>query len=169
MDIVDCHLATCAANKDYAPSLRGAFALGKKLMNKYYSLSNCSEVYHIAIILHPRRKLSYFKKADWPDHWVAAAQTIIEEEFVWSYADYQPSAKHREHQTSAGATSCSSVSVNMFDASDSDESDHRLEDKDHEHEIALMLDELQKYLLEKVEKVKDPLQWWAQHKNTYPR
>ncbi|RXW23667.1 hypothetical protein EST38_g2184 [Candolleomyces aberdarensis] len=166
MDTIDSHLATCAIDTAFPAPLRAAFALGKKLLNKYYSLSDLSEVYRIAIILHPRRKLSYFKKAEWPDVWIERAQTIIEDEFVRSYASYKPPTTSQRRQK-APATSRSSSTVNMFDASDSDESSGEEND---ERESAAMLEELRRYLNERVEKkVKDPLRWWVEHKNTYPR
>jgi hypothetical protein len=57
----------------------------------------------------------------------------------------------------------------MFDSSESEDDDGN-EGKDVEEDDARMLEELQHYLDEKVEKkITDPLQWWIEHKNTYPR
>ncbi|KAF5318895.1 hypothetical protein D9611_014718 [Ephemerocybe angulata] len=49
IDKIDKHLASCAINKEYSPALQAAFSLGKKLLNKYYALSDMSDVYRIAI------------------------------------------------------------------------------------------------------------------------
>lgn len=49
MDKIDKHLASCAVDTAYSPALRGAFKLGKDLLNKYYSLTDSSDVYRIAI------------------------------------------------------------------------------------------------------------------------
>ena len=49
MDLIDAKLATKATNPTYAPSLRGAIFLSKKLLNKYYSMMDNSHVYQIAM------------------------------------------------------------------------------------------------------------------------
>ena len=49
MDLIDAELATKATNPSFAPSLRGAISLGKKLLNKYYSMTDNSHVYRIAM------------------------------------------------------------------------------------------------------------------------
>lgn len=112
MDHIDTHLASCAADTQYSPSLRAAFALGKNLLNKYYSLSDFSDVYRIAIILDPRRKLSYARKAGWPDDWIETAKEIVTEEFRREYVGYawedndEPGVEESDHGSSR--MSCSS-------------------------------------------------------------
>lgn len=49
MDHIDEHLATASINKTYSPSVRFALAMGKATLNRYYDLSDCSEVYRIAM------------------------------------------------------------------------------------------------------------------------
>lgn len=49
MDRVDQKLSEASLNVDYAPAIRKACALGKKLLNKYYSLTDSSHVYRIAM------------------------------------------------------------------------------------------------------------------------
>ena len=49
MDLIDAKLATKATNPTFAPSLRGAISLCKKLLNKYYSMTDNSHVYWIAM------------------------------------------------------------------------------------------------------------------------
>ncbi|KAH0836897.1 hypothetical protein J3R83DRAFT_8708 [Lanmaoa asiatica] len=45
-----------------------------------------SEVYRIAIVLHPHHKLEYFKSVDWDDEWVQTAEKLVHDHFDHSYA-----------------------------------------------------------------------------------
>ena len=49
MDKMHNELTAAADNPEYSPALQAALSIGKALLNKYYSLSNDSEVYHIAM------------------------------------------------------------------------------------------------------------------------
>lgn len=49
MDRIDQNLATAATDNTYLPSVRAAAALGKNLLNKYYNLTDTTEVYRIAM------------------------------------------------------------------------------------------------------------------------
>jgi hypothetical protein len=49
MDYIDKHLASGSVNGKYLPSIRAAMVVGKKLLNKYYTLTDHSEVYRIAM------------------------------------------------------------------------------------------------------------------------
>jgi hypothetical protein len=49
MDHIDQHLATAARNNAYKPCIQAAVAMGKKLLNKYYSYTDHSELYRIAM------------------------------------------------------------------------------------------------------------------------
>jgi hypothetical protein len=42
-------LAAASNNEAYSPAIRAALKLGTKLLNKYYSLTDNSEVYRIAM------------------------------------------------------------------------------------------------------------------------
>jgi hypothetical protein len=44
----------------YHPSLVAAIKLACKKMDHYYSLTDSSSIYHIAMVLHPGMKLKYF-------------------------------------------------------------------------------------------------------------
>src|SRR6266508_5989627 len=47
MDHIDQHLATATCNNAYKPCIQAAVAIGKKLLNKYYSYTDHSELYRI--------------------------------------------------------------------------------------------------------------------------
>ncbi|TDL28989.1 hypothetical protein BD410DRAFT_711255 [Rickenella mellea] len=86
MDHIDETLATNALDSRYRPSIHAALSIGKRTLNRYYNLTDNSEVYRIAMVLHPRHKLNYFKSAGWEDGWIEAAKEIVTEEFARSYA-----------------------------------------------------------------------------------
>ena len=49
MDHLDQHLATSAVNLSLPASIRAAATLGKQTLNKYYRMTDLSEVYRIAM------------------------------------------------------------------------------------------------------------------------
>lgn len=49
MDFIDKHLATGSINTKYLPSIRASMLIGKRLLNKYYNMTDHSEVYRIAM------------------------------------------------------------------------------------------------------------------------
>lgn len=49
MDKMDEKLSTDGTNVKYDQSIRAALSLGKKLMNKYYALTDEADVYRIAM------------------------------------------------------------------------------------------------------------------------
>ena len=49
MDRMHAELTAASNNEDYSPAIRAALKLGIKLLNKYYSLTDDSEVYRIAM------------------------------------------------------------------------------------------------------------------------
>jgi hypothetical protein len=49
MDHIDTHLATASKNLKFSPAIRASLALGKAHLNKYYGMTDHSEVYRIAM------------------------------------------------------------------------------------------------------------------------
>ena len=49
MDKMYAELTTAAENVEYSPALQAALSLGKTILDKYYSLTDDSEVYRIAM------------------------------------------------------------------------------------------------------------------------
>ena len=49
MDKMHKELTAAAENVEYSPALQAALSLGKNLLDKYYSLSDDSEIYRIAM------------------------------------------------------------------------------------------------------------------------
>ncbi|KAG2740587.1 hypothetical protein P692DRAFT_201663655, partial [Suillus brevipes Sb2] len=73
MDLIDTQLTSYSCDTKYSPSIRAAVRLAKKTLDQYYELTDTSEVYRIAMILHPRHKLTYFKSASWEENWINTA------------------------------------------------------------------------------------------------
>jgi len=102
MDLIDQRLTTDSINRKLAAPIQSAISLAQKTLNKYYTKTDLSEVYRIAIgahdlvhltivlmccctVLHPRHKLTYFKKVSWETEWINTAEEIVHEEFKRSY------------------------------------------------------------------------------------
>ena len=49
MDFIDKHLASGSLNQQYLPSIRASMLIGKRLLNKYYDMTDHTEVYRIAM------------------------------------------------------------------------------------------------------------------------
>ena len=121
MDHLDQHLASSAVNLSLPASIRSAATLGKRTLNKYYNMTDLSEVYRIAMgkpfyfliylqvvlltileVLHPRHKLDYFKSAKWDDEWFKTAKQIVRDEFERTYKDSgddNPTTFNAKHNT----------------------------------------------------------------------
>ncbi|KAE9384307.1 hypothetical protein BT96DRAFT_842444, partial [Gymnopus androsaceus JB14] len=72
--------------------IRHALSIGKKTLNKYYTLTKDSDIYCMAmgtyflsyfkqssnnhIVLHPSLKLNYFRNAGWMDAWIEEAVAV---------------------------------------------------------------------------------------------
>ncbi|KAG2747575.1 hypothetical protein P692DRAFT_201716457 [Suillus brevipes Sb2] len=65
MDLIDEKLTTYSLDDKYLPTICAAMGLAKKTLNRYYQSTEHSDVYCIAMILHPCHKLTYFKLAKW--------------------------------------------------------------------------------------------------------
>ena len=58
MDKMHAELTAAVENVDYSPALQAALSLGKSVLDKYYSLSDESEIYWIAVGMY---NLIYFQ------------------------------------------------------------------------------------------------------------
>jgi hypothetical protein len=100
MDYINDCLTTHSKNRALSPAIKASLGLGKKTLNRYYSLTDSSEVYRIAmgaswlflsdvshldIVLHPHHKLKYFEKANWEQDWIDTARELVRDEFERSY------------------------------------------------------------------------------------
>lgn len=49
MDYIDEHLTTNALDSRYSAAIRASLSLGKKTLNRYYTMTDQSEIYRIAM------------------------------------------------------------------------------------------------------------------------
>ncbi|KAF8812982.1 hypothetical protein BYT27DRAFT_7056681, partial [Phlegmacium glaucopus] len=85
MDIINDRLTIRANDTSICPALRSALGLAKKTLNRYYSRTDDSEAYRIAMILHPQYKLEYFRTAKWEEEWIDNAKGLLRMQFDQSY------------------------------------------------------------------------------------
>ncbi|KAA1120551.1 hypothetical protein PGTUg99_018357 [Puccinia graminis f. sp. tritici] len=78
IDQITDHLSTIISDSNYPPALRNACRVGLKITNKYYSLTDTSPLYRIAIY-------EYFKLAKWEPEWIAEAIRLAREMWVSNY------------------------------------------------------------------------------------
>ena len=81
MDCIDA-LLRGATSELLSPSVKHALAFARNSINKYYSKTDLSNVYHIAMVLHPQLKLKYFQQHGWTQDWICTAETLVREEFA---------------------------------------------------------------------------------------
>ncbi|EAU89851.2 hypothetical protein CC1G_07003 [Coprinopsis cinerea okayama7 len=98
-------------NTERHPAVRHAALRGLKMLNKYYSKTDKSIVYRIAMILHPGYKTNYFMTAKWEPEWIVAAKAIARDEWV----TYYKSAITPASSTSTPVSSSSATAGNDKD------------------------------------------------------
>ena len=81
MDRIDA-LLHGATSEPLSPSVKHALAFTHNSINKYYSKTDLSNVYRIAMVLHPQLKLKYFQQHGWTQDWICTAETLVREEFA---------------------------------------------------------------------------------------
>ena len=120
-------------------------------MNRYYSLTDSSNIYRIAMVLHPGMKLKYFCNQKWEEEWIEQAENLVREEYISSYKKVPEETnatpmENADADNDSGYASFGNLSVTTCP---------------HESEI-------QEYLSLPVENVKNPLKWWEDNKHIYP-
>ncbi len=128
MDVVDETLTNASLNMEYQPAIRAAANLAKKTINRYYSKSDMSETYRIAmgtynfihtsstllilaLVLDPNHKLSYFEATGWSQDWIDTARAIAKEEYERNYASMNIDGDNStENDASAAATNSETMS-----------------------------------------------------------
>ncbi|KAF8171027.1 hypothetical protein K438DRAFT_2059511 [Mycena galopus ATCC 62051] len=104
-------------------SIKSALKLAKKVMNKYYSATDESKVYRVAMgtsrpryntvsntthtVLHPNIKLEYFRSRRWEREWIDTAKSLVRVEYDSNYAHLPAAAGGME----TGRTRYASFSI----------------------------------------------------------
>ncbi|KZS97493.1 hypothetical protein SISNIDRAFT_390746, partial [Sistotremastrum niveocremeum HHB9708] len=76
IDKLDSHLLLLMKINVQRPlhnTIRHAAHLARAVLNKYYSRTDESIMYRVAMVLHPRYKLEYFAHHEWEEDWIAEA------------------------------------------------------------------------------------------------
>jgi hypothetical protein len=112
--------------KPYHSAILAVMNLAQKKMNQYYSLTDLSTVYRIAMgtsdvltyasdawslsstsVLHPGLKLEYFKQHEWLPEWIEQAESLAREEFIAMYV----TDEELEHSQDSGDLSTTVVNI----------------------------------------------------------
>ncbi|KAH9463816.1 hypothetical protein Pst134EA_015897 [Puccinia striiformis f. sp. tritici] len=96
IDQITEHLSTIISEKKYPAAMRNACRAGLQITNKYYTLTDCSPLYRVAMILHPSFKDEYFKIAGWSQEWIQAAIDLTREMWI---SNYKPQVKETGLET----------------------------------------------------------------------
>lgn len=121
---------------------------------------------HYYLVLHPQMKLKYFQQHNWSKVWIDTAKEIVREEF----------AKYKVPR--AAASVCYFYRLlwaltNIFNSIQTDSGDDRdvtaIDFFDIPMDDIQEVDELDEYLSQVIEKVKDPIAWWWDHRKVYPQ
>jgi len=134
----------------FSEPIRAAIGLSKKTINRYYDKTDHSEVYRIAMVLHPRHKLQYFRTARWEPEWIQTAEDIVRSEYSRKWAKRSPATSPSSNEA---MTAVQQPSSNMFDSlsfAPLNASSTR--------------SELDRYLDAEIVEVGDVLQWWTRLK-----
>jgi hypothetical protein len=81
IDRIDAMLSE-SSTKPLAPAVKYGLSFARRVLNKYYSKTDDSNVYRITMILHPQMKLKYFQRNKWSQEWIDTVEAILREEFL---------------------------------------------------------------------------------------
>ncbi|KAG6821639.1 hypothetical protein H0H92_001728, partial [Tricholoma furcatifolium] len=82
MDKIDKMLREDAAKTTLTPAVHEALGFARRRLDKYYSKTDTSNIYRIAMVLHPKLKTRYFQQNGWTKGWVDTALEVVHEEWV---------------------------------------------------------------------------------------
>ncbi|THH23259.1 hypothetical protein EUX98_g7913, partial [Antrodiella citrinella] len=94
------------ANNSLVQPVRAAATRGMKVLNKYYSVTDDSIMYRLAILLHPRYKSEYFKRQKWPSEWITTAENLLRQR--WE-SHYKPKASDIAAAAAAAAAATQAI------------------------------------------------------------
>jgi hypothetical protein len=90
IDAITNVLGKFISKTDQHPAIRHAANTALAVLNKYYSLTDDSIVYRIAMLLHPRYKTFYFRDRKWKESWINEALKLLRNEWTENYKPQQP-------------------------------------------------------------------------------
>ena len=90
-----------SSTEPLAPAVKYGLSFAQRVLNKYYSKTDNSNIYRITMILHPQMKLKYFQHHKWSQEWIDTAEAILREEFL----KYDKTSSAQEQEQVRGGTS----------------------------------------------------------------
>ncbi|TFY73210.1 hypothetical protein EWM64_g10802 [Hericium alpestre] len=160
MDHIDHRLATDSLDPKFNAAIRASLTMAKKTLNHYYDLTDSSEVYRIAMVLHPCHKLEYFKNANWETDWINTACDLVQDEYKRSYASLEVPADDKELAIQEVEVVSSSTQVpNIFDVLPALSAPQPNPERN----------ELDRYLSTDTEHVENVFTWWLDWRDQFPR
>ena len=103
------------------------------------------------LVLHPQLKLRYFQQQGWEKGWVETAEEIIRDEFS-KYDNLEADNASQAPAVSDAVTD--DEAVDFYDIPmDGIAEPHELDD----------------YLSQPIEKVRNPITWWWDHRHIFPK
>ncbi|KAF5366543.1 hypothetical protein D9758_008967 [Tetrapyrgos nigripes] len=164
-DLLTTQTATTATSRPpLHASVKAALCLAKQLMNCYYSLTDDSSVYRIAMVLHPGLKLEYFRQRKWQDPWIREAERLTRQ----AYNAYVERARSRQaEEVPAPSTTSSSIPSTAGPSTITHSNDFANISVAPSTAVTTH-DELADYLAMPLEKVSDPLLWWWEKRTVFP-
>ncbi|KAJ3749789.1 hypothetical protein EV360DRAFT_76163, partial [Lentinula raphanica] len=121
-------------------------------MNKYYALTDDSDIYRMAIVLHPQHKLNYFTNAGWKQEWIDSAVEVTRH--TWG------------HYKSSDLLSPETPTV-VTENRDKTSSNSFLSLMSKQSQLVSSIskrDELERYLADSCVPTEDPLHWWIMNR-----
>ncbi|KAF8606333.1 hypothetical protein BDV93DRAFT_437625, partial [Ceratobasidium sp. AG-I] len=81
-DGLNCEYSEMCLDTQLPLWIRQAANRRRQVLNKYYKKTNESELYRLAMLLHPSMRIHYFKAAGWEKDWIDTAVEIAEKLLV---------------------------------------------------------------------------------------
>jgi hypothetical protein len=133
----------------YHPAIVAAMELARKKMDRYYGLTDNSQIYRIAMVLHPGLKFKYFEEEGWDEVWIETAGVLVRREYCANYEKDVSSGVNASPAKPTGYMSFGSL---------------RIRTRTTESELEQYLSSSPVQLGEG----EDPMQWWVKNKHVYP-
>jgi hypothetical protein len=157
-----------ATKKIFHPAIVSAMGLARKKLDRYYSLTDSSTVYRIAMVLHPGMKLEYFRQQGWEDDWIEQAESLVRDEYAAFYKKpVQPTASE-DPSVCIPFADCLAVSKQPFQGDKPSKKNGFMAFGNLSVTSAARISEIDDYLRLPVEIVTDPLKWWCDNQHVYP-
>jgi hypothetical protein len=138
-----------STDRPYHPVIIAAMKLARKKMDRYYSLTDSSNTYRIAMVLHPGLKLEYFRENRWEKEWIEQAEFLVREEYRAKYEkETSTRVESSRKKPTTGFLSFGNLSVRTRSCAN----------------------ELEQYLGSRLEDIENDgaLKWWANNRDLYP-